>query len=313
MMYAGKTRRKSNDGAQKAKNKKYVLKRLWDYLTFYKFKLLLAILLTIVANVLSLVGPFLTGQTVSAMEDGVKFDLVFFYAGLMIVFYVISSIMNYSLSIAMVKISQSVVYKMRKDVFKKLTEVPVSYFDSNQTGDIISKISYDIDTINTSLATDVISIFTSMITVFISFIMMLIMSPLLSLVFIITIPLSFLFTRTLSIIVKRKYRYRTQKLGELNGFPEEMRTGQKTIQSYVGEDRILERFDAINDEAAEASYKAGYFSTVVGPTVNFISNLSVTLVGVFGGILYFMGDLSIGKLTSFTLYSRRFSVPINQM
>lgn len=429
-MTSGKPARRQNDGSQKAKNKKYVLKRLWDYLTYYKLKLALAIFLTIIANLLSLVGPYLTGRTVSAIADvdldavayslegdllyyqikeddkvllldlalikdalgndnievvkatkanydpsgyatitlsngiivdsrnttqnqnptiqfeltnnairwgygddfyqlisfttlynateaslnsGVQYDLVFLFAGLMIVFYIISSILNYILSIAMVKISQSVVYKMRQDVFKKLTEVPISFFDQNQTGDIISKISYDIDTINTSLATDVISIFTSLITVVISFVMMLIMSPILSLVFLVTIPLSFYFTKTLSKVVKKKYRLRNMKLGELNGFAEEMITGQKTIQSYVGEERVLERFNEINRAASDASYKAGYFSTIVGPTVNFISNLSVTLVGVFGGILYFAGDIRLGTLTSFTLYSRRFSGPINQM
>lgn len=313
MMYAGKQSRGKNDGSQKATNRKYVIKRLWDYLIYYKWRLVLAIFLTIVANLLSLVGPYLTGRTISAMENGVKFDQVFLFAGLMSGFYIISSILNYGLSIAMVRISQSVVYKMRKDVFNKLTKAPVSFFDRNQTGDIISKISYDIDTINTSLATDVISVFTSIITVVISLVMMLIMSPILSLVFLITIPLSFIFTRSLSKLVKKKYRLRNAKLGELNGFAEEMITGQKTVQSYVSEAAVLSRFDIINDEASEASYKAGYFSTMVGPTVNFISNLSVTLVGVFGGLLYFRGQIDLGKLTSFTLYSRRFSGPINQM
>ena len=313
MMYAGKQPRGKNDGSQKAKNRKYVIKRLWDYLIYYKWRLFLAIFLTIIANLLSLIGPFLTGRTVSAMENGVDFDQVFLYATLMVVFYIVSSVLNYTLSIAMVRISQSVVYKMRNDVFSKLNKVPVSFFDNNQTGDIISKISYDIDTINTSLATDVISIFTSIITVVISLVMMLIMSPILSLVFLVTIPLSFIFTKTLSGIVKKKYRLRNAKLGELNGYAEEMITGQKTVQSYVSEKAVLDRFDVINDEASDASYKAGYYSTMVGPTVNFISNLSVTLVGVFGGLLYFRGQIDLGKLTSFTLYSRRFSGPINQM
>lgn len=313
MMYAGKQPRGKNDGSQKAKNRRYVIKRLWDYLIYYKWRLFLAIFLTIIANLLSLIGPFLTGRTVSAMENGVDFDHVFLYATLMVVFYIVSSVLNYTLSIAMVRISQSVVYKMRNDVFSKLNKVPVSFFDNNQTGDIISKISYDIDTINTSLATDVISIFTSIITVVISLVMMLIMSPILSLVFLVTIPLSFIFTKTLSGIVKKKYRLRNAKLGELNGYAEEMITGQKTVQSYVSEKAVLDRFDVINDEASDASYKAGYYSTMVGPTVNFISNLSVTLVGVFGGLLYFRGQIDLGKLTSFTLYSRRFSGPINQM
>ena len=312
MMYAGKQGRGRNDGSDRAKNKGYVLKRLWNYLYFYRRKLFVAILFTIISNVLSLVGPYLTGQTISAMENGVDFNRVFLFAGLMIVFYLLSASMNYILSVQMTKISQSVTYKMRKDLFEKLNHVSISYFDQNQTGDIISRMSYDIDTINTSLANDVISTFTSLITVTISLVMMIIMSPILVLVFVVTLPISILITRVLSKIVKKKYRYRNQKLGELNGFSEEMITGQRTIQSYVQEESVLKKFDDINEEASKASYEAGYYSTSVGPSVNFVSNLSVALVGVFGGILYFLSRISIGDLTSFTLYSRRFSGPINQ-
>lgn len=312
MMYAGKQGRGRNDGSDRAKNKGYVLKRLWNYLYFYRRKLFIAILFTIISNVLSLVGPYLTGQTISAMENGVDFNRVFLFAGLMIVFYLLSASMNYILSVQMTKISQSVTYKMRKDLFEKLNQVSISYFDQNQTGDIISRMSYDIDTINTSLANDVISTFTSLITVTISLVMMIIMSPILVLVFVVTLPISILITRVLSKIVKKKYRYRNQKLGELNGFSEEMITGQRTIQSYVQEESVLKKFDDINEEASNASYEAGYYSTSVGPSVNFVSNLSVALVGVFGGILYFLSRISIGDLTSFTLYSRRFSGPINQ-
>ena len=312
MMYAGKQGRGRNDGSDRAKNKGYVLKRLWNYLYYYRRKLFVAILFTIVSNVLSLVGPYLTGQTISAMENGVDFNRVFLFAGLMIVFYLLSASMNYILSVQMTKISQSVTYKMRKDLFEKLNHVSISYFDQNQTGDIISRMSYDIDTINTSLANDVISTFTSLITVTISLVMMIIMSPILVLVFVVTLPISILITRVLSKIVKKKYRYRNQKLGELNGFSEEMITGQRTIQSYVQEESVLKKFDDINEEASKASYEAGYYSTSVGPSVNFVSNLSVALVGVFGGILYFLSRISIGDLTSFTLYSRRFSGPINQ-
>ncbi|MFA7376967.1 MAG: ABC transporter ATP-binding protein [Acholeplasmataceae bacterium] len=313
MMYAGKQGRGKNDGSQKARNTKKTLKKLWSYLYFYKIKLLIALIFTIVSNLLSLVGPYLSGRIIQAMTDGVDFEKVFRFAILMVGFYLSSAIMTYVLSISMVRISQSVVYKMRKDVFAKLARVPVGYYDTNQTGDIISKMTYDIDTINTSLATDVMSIFTSIITVVISFVMMVIMSPILVLVFLVTIPLSVIVTRVLSRIVKKKYRIRNLKLGELNGFVEEMITGQRTIQSYVQEDSVLEKFDLINDEATKASYEAGYYSTTVGPTVNFISNLSVTLVGVFGGILYLYKQIDLGNFTSFSLYSRRFSGPINQM
>jgi ATP-binding cassette subfamily B protein len=312
-MYAGKVGRGRNDGSDKAKHKKYVLRRLWDYLYFYKTKLFIAIFLTIVANVLSLIGPFLTGRTVDAMTDGVDFDKVFLFAGLMIVFYGVAALLNYILAIVMVKISQSVVFKMRSDLFEKLNRVKISYFDKNQIGDVISKMSYDIDTINTSLATDVVSILTSSITIILSFIMMLIMSPILVLVFVVTLPISIIITRVLSKIVKKKFRIRNQALGELNGFAEEMITGQRTIQSYVQEENVLKRFEKINQETTDAAYQAGYYASSVGPSIGFVSNLSVALVGVFGGILYFLGSLSLGNLTSFTLYSRRFSGPINQM
>ncbi|BCR36388.1 multidrug ABC transporter ATP-binding protein [Mariniplasma anaerobium] len=313
MMYAGKVSRGRNDGSDKAKHKKYVLRRLWDYLYFYKTKLFVAIFLTIVANVLSLIGPFLTGRTVDAMTDGVDFEKVFLFAGLMIIFYGVAALLNYLLAIVMVKISQSVVYKMRSDLFEKLNRVKISYFDKNQIGDVISKMSYDIDTINTSLATDVVNILTSSITVILSFIMMLIMSPILVLVFVITLPISIIITRVLSKIVKKKFRIRNQALGELNGFAEEMITGQRTIQSYVQEENVLKRFESINQKTTDAAYQAGYYASSVGPSIGFVSNLSVALVGVFGGILYFLGSLSLGNLTSFTLYSRRFSGPINQM
>jgi len=312
-MYAGKQGRGKNASTDRAKNVKYVLYRLWKYLTFYKAKLFLALFLAIVSNVLSLVGPFLTGTIVDAMTGTVDFPKVFLLAGLMVIFYLLAAFFSYLLRVAMVKISQSVVYKMRKDLFEKLNKVQISFFDTQQTGDIISRMSYDIDNINTSLATDVISILTSFITLIISFVMMLIMSPILVLIFIVTIPLSVLITRVLSKIVKKKYQLRNRKLGELNGFAEEMISGQRTIQSYVQEENVLTRFDKINVVAADASYKAGYFGSAVGPSVNFVSNLSVALVGVFGGILYFKGLMTIGKLTSFTLYSRRFSGPINQI
>ncbi len=313
MMYAGKQGRGRNDGSDRVKNRSYVLKRLWKYLYFYRRKLYLALFFTLITNALSLVGPYLTGETIGAMENGVDFGKVFFFGGLMIGFYLLSALISYILSVQMTKISQSVTYKMRKDLFEKLNHVSIKYFDQNQTGDIISRMSYDIDTINTSLANDAIQVFTSIITVIISLIMMFIMSKVLILVFVVTIPISIMITKVLSKIVKQKYRIRNQKLGELNGFAEEMITGQRTIQSYVQEEAVLHRFDQINEEATTASYQSGYYSTSVGPSVNFVSNLSVALVGVFGGILYFFSQITLGNLTSFTLYSRRFSGPINSL
>ncbi|NLK12750.1 MAG: ABC transporter ATP-binding protein [Candidatus Phytoplasma sp.] len=299
--------------APKPKDRKGVLKRLWFYLSFYKYKLILGLILTVVANGLSLVGPYLIGRMIGAMSEGVKFQEVYIIAGVMVAFYITSSVLNYFLSIAMAKIAQGVVYKLRQDLFEKITRVSVSYFDTNQTGDIISKMSYDIDSISTSLASDVISIITSIITLVVSFVMMLVMSPILVVIFIITIPLSFITTNMLSRRIKARLRQRNKQLGQLNGFTEEMITAQKTIKSYVQEEATLEKYKIENQDTADKSYYAGRLSTVVGPTVNFINNLSVVLVTSIGGILNVYGLITLGSLASFMLYSRRFSGPINQL
>jgi ATP-binding cassette subfamily B multidrug efflux pump len=306
-----------NDGSQVAKNKKQTIKRLWYYLSYYKKRLIVGLILTIIANALSLVGPYLIGQMINAMDletfGSVDFNRIFMFAGLLVVFYLVSAILNYFLSVALVKMSQSVIHKLRTDLFNKMTKVSVNYFDSNQTGDIISRMSYDIDTIATSLSADLLNMITSVITVVVSFIMMLITSPLLLGIFFITIPVSFIVTNSLSKVIKKRLRIRNQQLGQMNGYAEEMISAQKTIQSYVQEEAIYQRFEVQNQDAAEKSYQAGYYSTIVGPSVNFINNLGMALVGTAGAILQVLGLIKVGELASFILYSRRFSGPINQM
>lgn len=297
----------------KVTNKAYVYKRLWNYLMRYKYRLFVALIFTVLSNGFSLIGPYLTGQTIGAMENGVDFENVFLYGSLMVIFYILSALLIYMISVMMIRISKAVVFEMRQDVFNKLNRLPIKYFDNNQTGDIISRMTYDIDTINQSLASDVIALFTSFLTIIVSLTVMILTAPLLVLIFAFTIPLTIVLTTILSKVVKQKFRIRNKKLGELNGFSEEMITGIQTIQAYVIEHDVKEDFDYINSETRDASYEAGYYSTAVMPSVGFISNLSMALVGVFGGILYIRNMMTLAILTSFTLYSRRFSGPINQL
>ncbi len=298
------------------KNRKKVLMRLWRYLYQYKLYLAGAMLLTFSTNILSLIGPSLAGYAIDAFgtsKGQVDFDKVFYYIFWMLGLYLFSSIFAYLLAMLMISLSQKVVYKMRKDVFERLADLPVGYFDRNQTGDIISRITYDIDTINTSLSNDVIQIFTSIITVIGSLVMMIIISPSLVLVFVVTIPISIVLTRYMTGKTRPLFRKRSAKLGELNGFVEEIISGQKVIKAYHQEDVMIERFDEKNNESVEAFFNAEYYSSMVGPSVNFVNNLSLTLVSVFGAILYLLGNLSIGNVSSFVLYSRKFSGPINEL
>ncbi|HWT27125.1 MAG TPA: ABC transporter ATP-binding protein [Mobilitalea sp.] len=315
MPAANTARPKISEKTDKPRDTKYVLKRLWHYIYQYKWMMYMAIFLTIASNLFALLGPMLSGYAIDAIEPGkglVVFQTVFYYAAWMIGFYIISSILSYFLSVLMIRLSQRIVRKMREDVFVKLVDLPVGFFDRNQAGDIISRISYDIDTINTSLSTDVVQICASVITVIGSLIMMIIISPHLVLVMLVTIPLSIFYTRYMARKVRPLFRRRSSKLGELNGFVEEKVSGQKTIKAYAAESSIMERFDKINLETVDAYYEAEYYGSMTGPTVNFINNLSLSLITVFGAILYLYGRMSLGNISSFVQYSRKFSGPINE-
>ena len=312
----GARRGRISDKTDKPKDTGYVLKGLWYYVSHYKVHLIIAIVLTIGGNLLALIGPRLSGLAIDAIEPGkgkVAFGTVFYYVKWMVLFYIASSILSYILSILMIRLSQKIIKKMREDVFNKLVELPVSYFDKHQVGDIISKFSYDIDTINTSLSSDIIQICAGTITVIGSFIMMVIISPVLVLVMLVTIPLALLYTRYMAKKVRPLFRRRSVKLGELNGFVEEMVSGQMTIKAYAAENAVIESFDSINTDTAEAYYKAEYYGSMTGPTVNFINNLSLSLITVFGAVLYLSGNMSLGNISSFIQYSRKFSGPINEM
>ena len=308
-------RKHAADTNERKRDRKGTILRLGTYMLHYKWLLALAIICTFGSNLFSLIGPRLTGYAIGAIEPGVgavNFELVGYYAAWMAVFYVVSAAMSYGLQVLMLTISRKVVYKMRQDLFEKLMSLPVGYFDIHQTGDIISRISYDIDTVNASLSHDLVQLLTTVITVVGALGMMISISPQLVLVFVFTVPLSILLTKTITGKTRPLFRLRSAKLGEMNGFVEEMVTGQKTLKAYAREDYTIKRFAVKNKEAVDAYYRAEYYGSVVGPCVNFVNNLSLSLISVFGALLYLAGSMSIGNISSFVLYSRKFSGPINE-
>lgn len=306
------------NNSEKTASKRYsgsTILRLGKYMLQYKWLLLLALICTLGSNLFSLIGPKMTGLSISAIEPGrgaVNFGRVFYYAAWMAGFYVVSAAMSYGLQVLMLTISRKVVYRMRQDVFERLMTLPVGYFDIHQTGDTISRISYDIDTVNASLSNDLVQLLTTVITVAVALVMMLTISPKLVLVFVFTVPLSVFITRSITGKTRPLFRQRSAKLGEMNGFVEEMITGQKTLKAYGREEYTQKRFDKKNKEAVDAYYRAEYYGSIVGPCVNFINNLSLSLISVFGALLYLAGSMTIGDISSFVLYSRKFSGPINE-
>ena len=293
-----------------------MLRRLWSYLGRNRRLLVLAILLSVSSSLLGLYGPKLSGQAINAIDvpaGQVDFSTVFRCAGLMVTFYILSGGLTYCLNIVMIRMSRRISQQMRHDIFENLTALPVSFFDRFQTGDIISVITYDVDTVNQSLSTDLLQLMQSIVTVTVSFFMMLSIAPKLIIIFLFTIPVMFLFTRWLTGVVRPMFRRRSAKLGALNGFVEEMLSGHRTIRAYGREDAVLKRFDEKNGEAVDAYTIAESYGTITGPSVNFFSNISLTLVCVFGSILFLQGKVRLGDLSSFVQYSRKFSGPINEM
>lgn len=292
-----------------------ILKRLWKYLSRYRLLIIFALLLSAASNLLALVGPKLSGRALDAIKPGigqVDFHTVFYYGALMIVFYLLSSLLSYFLSVIMLKISRKVVTKMRQDVYNHIMHLPVKFFDNIETGNLLSVLSYDIDTINASLSNDLVQMLASVITVVGSLWMMLTISPLLVLIFAITIPVSIFLTKSRSKKARKLYRSRSQNLGALNGYAEEMTGGLRTIKAYHAQETFRRRFETYNAAACHANYEADSYTAVTGPAVNFINNLSLALISIFGAILYMAGNISLGDVSSFVLYSRKFSGPINE-
>ena len=298
------------------KDKKGAMVRLTSYIIKYRVYLFAAVILGTAGNVAALVGPMIAGKAIDVISAGkgnVNFNKVMFYVVCLFIFYIISSVMTYILSTIMIKLGRKVANDMRKEVFAKLLKLPVSYFDNNQTGDIISRVSYDIDVINTSVSADVTQLITSIITIVGSFIMMFVISRKLIVVQLITLPASILYTRYMTKRTRPLFSARSKKYGQMNGFTEEMFTGQKTIAAYAKEDVMIKRFEKYNEEAADGYYNADYYGTIIGPSIGFINNFSLALIGAFGSLLYIAGKGSLGQISSFILYSRKFSGPVNEV
>ena len=315
---------KENSTVHKRDNKGIML-RLGKYVISQWHLFIPAVIFTLLSNQLSLLGPRYSGAAIDAIESasGVNYPVVWENFIKMIICYAASAILSYILAVVMINLSQKITYKMRKELFEKLNILPVGYFDTHSTGDIISHLSYDIDTINSTLSHDLVQVMTSVYTVVGSLIFMWRISEIMILIFVFTVPVSVVFTRYRSKKVRPLFRARSKKYGELNGYAEEMLSGARTIEAYGRQDVISERFNERNEDAMNAYYNAEYNAAMLFPTINLINNVSIALVAIFGGILYMYSQsgavaagsmffISLGGVAQFVQYSRKFAGPINE-
>ena len=291
---------------------KYIYSRLWKYLSHRRLLFFMSIVLTVIAGMFSITGTSLAGKAIGAIAGEGEHN-VFYYVLRMAIFYLLSAVITYVRAVIMMNLTQKMIAKMRSDVYDNLADLPVGYFDSKQAGEIVSTISYDVNTVSETLATDFMQIIMSAVTIVYSFVLMLTVSPILVIVFVFTIPLSILITKIIKSITRPLFRKRSIALGELNGYIEEMIAGHKTIKTYGREEDVISEFNKKNENATEAYRKAEANGAMAGPSVMFVNNLSLALVNIFGAILFINTGITLTSLSQFVLLSRKFSGPINEI
>ncbi|HEX6123706.1 MAG TPA: ABC transporter ATP-binding protein, partial [Ktedonobacterales bacterium] len=310
---------------QKAKNFKGTLKRLLGYFRPYKLRLAVVLSAAILSTLFTIVGPKIQILAIDKLFEGfvlklrgvpgaaIDFDYIGHILLILIGLYVISSIFNYTQQYIMAKVAQSAVYTMRQQVDEKLARLPLKFFDSRTHGEILSRAVNDMDNISTTLQQSLTQLITSVVTLLGVVVMMLTISPLLTLVVIFTLPLSIFVTMG---IAKRSQKYfaKQQKaLGELNGHVEEMFTGHKIVKAFGRERASIAAFDTLNEQLYTVGWRAQFMSGMIMPLMMCVGNFGYVAVSVLGGILVTNKALGVGGVVAFIQYARQFTMPITQL
>ncbi len=332
---------------QKAKDFKGTLKRLTRYLEPEKYRFIVVFFLAAASTIFAIVGPKIMGKATTKLAEGVlaKYDYFmrinaaiqenmpvavinnlkkqpipgfdFGYIGkillLLVAFYAFSALCSYVMGYIMSGVSQNTVYRMRNDVKDKLDRLPLKYFDQRTYGEILSRVTNDMDNIATTLQQSLIQLITSFITVAGILIMMLTISPLMTLIALVSLPVSMLITVQ---ITKRSQKYFASQqkcIGDINGHVEEMYAGHKIVRVFGHEEDSIAKFKEINDRLYKVGWKAQFMSGVIFPVLNFVSNIGYVLICVVGGLLVAHRQIEIGDIQAFIQYTRQFTHPIIQV
>lgn len=309
---------------QKAKNFKITFFRLLSYLKPLKYHLLAVFCLAILSTVFSIVSPKIMGKATTKLFEGsmlifkhvpgahIDFQYIGHILLLLLVLYLISSVFSFLTQYIMAGVAQKTVYTMRNEVVEKLARLPLKFFDNHAHGDILSRVANDIDNIATTLQQSLGQLIMSIITILGVIIMMLTISPLLTVITLVTLPLSIIVTKRIASRSQKHFADQQQSLGALNGHVEEMFSGHKIIKAYGHEEESINTFNQYNHQLYDSGWRAQFFSGMIMPLMNFINNLGYVLVCVVGSILVLKNKIEIGDIQAFIQYTRQFTMPIVQ-
>ena len=300
--------------AEKIKDIKGTMKRLLGYLIEKKFNIFIVFVLCFITTLISILGTRLNGYTIDNFIETGDMNGLGFICIVLVLMYLVNIFSTYYQNMVMLKIAQRVSATMRKDLFTALQKLPLKYFDSNSSGDLMSRLTNDVDNINTTLSQSVTQLFSGIINIIGMFIAMILLSPILTLIGMITIPLTFMTTKTLAKKTQRFFVKQQRELGILNGYIEEMLSGQKVVLLFSEEEKVKLEFSEINERLTKSAIFAQGVSSFMGPINNFINNISYLIISVVGGYLILKGsEITVGIVFSFLLYMRNFTRPINEI
>lgn len=309
---------------EKPKNFKSTMKKLLSYLKKYKYKILLVVLFAIASTVFTIVGPKILGKATTKIFEGVigkisgsTSGIDFLYVGkiavTMVLLYLVASLFTYIQSFIMTGVSNNVTYRFRKDISLKLNKLPIKYFDKQTHGEVLSRITNDVDTISQNLTQVLSQIVTSVTTLIGTLVMMISISIPMTLVSLLILPVSVLFIMVVVKFSQRYFRSQQEYLGHINGHVEEMYSGHTVVKVFNKENESVKTFNELNDILYSSAWKSQYFSGLMQPIMAFIGNLGYVAVCILGGYLAINGKIEVGNIQAFTQYLRNFTQPITQL
>lgn len=305
---------------EKAKDFKGTLKRLIKYLKPYSLLMLAVAAFSILSTIFSIISPRVMGFITTHLYESISsaavtIDRSYILRILVILsgLYLVSGVFGYAQQFIMADISQKLVYDLRKEINEKLHRLNLSFFDSKTTGEILSRVSNDVDTISSTLQQSVTQAVTAVITLAGILVMMLIISPVITLATLITIPLSILLTKNIAKISQKYFAAQAKSLGEINGHIEETFSGHSTVKAYGNESKAIQDFERINKDLYEHGWKSQFITGIIMPLMQLVNSLGYIVVAVLGGIFVIRGTLPIGDVQAFVQYSRQFNQPIMQL
>ncbi|NLY19687.1 MAG: ABC transporter ATP-binding protein [Tissierellia bacterium] len=297
---------------------KKTLLRLFDYISSFKILLFIAVISTILSTIFMLVAPKVMGLATTSIHQsvikGISIDMSYigYVCVVLLVLYGVSALFEFVQGRVLVKLTQGIIYQMRRDVSEKVDKIPLSFFDKHQIGDLLSRMTNDISNVAVTLRQAINQLLSAIVQVVGIVIMMLLISPSLTVVSLVVIPVSFLAVSQITKKSQVYFRRQWSELGDLNGHIEEMFSGDLVVKSFNYQDRSVERFDVINEKLYDSTRRAEFLSGMVMPVMNFVSNIGYVFVAALGGMKVITGTIDLGDVQAFIQYSKQFNRPIAQ-